>query len=261
MSFKELVYFKVFPFLNAILGLASLKLVTTRTPNRNFDEFFKHLHNVGYSIGTVIDVGVGKGTESLYRGTSGADYILVEPVPDEISKVSMIAKNLNATYFNVAAGDEDGEIEFNLHNDVTGSSIYKQIENVEGFDGKSIMVPMCRLDSILKNKLRGHCILKIDTQGAEINVIRGCEGIIQMIDMIICEVSFHQFRHNSPEIAEVVYALETMGYVPYEILEGHYRSLDNALAQVDVVFVKKGSILRKQKAFFTAAQAEKYIKT
>lgn len=261
MSFKEFVYFKVFPFVNSILSLASLKLVTTRTPNRNFDEFFHHLKKVGYVIGTVIDVGVGKGTESLYRGTSGADYILVEPVPDEISKVSRIAKNLNAAFFNVAAGDVDGEIQFNLHNDVTGSSIYKQVEEVNGLDGKSIMVPMRRLDSILKDDLRGYCLLKIDTQGAEINVIRGCKGILQMIDMIICEVSFHQFRHNSPEIAEVVSSLEEIGYVPYEILEGHYRSLDNALAQVDVVFVKKDSVLRKQKAFFTADQAERYLKS
>ncbi len=34
------------------------------------------------------------------------------------------------------------------------------------------------------------------------------------------------------------------GYRVYDILEGHNRPLDKALAQVDILFVKKDGILR-----------------
>lgn len=261
MNIKELVYFHAFPLVNRILRIFSLKLVTARTPNRNFEEFFLHLRKVNYFVKTVIDVGVGKGTESLYRGTVGANYILVEPVPDSLGIVAKIAKRLNANFFNVAAGHKDGAIEFHLHEDITGSSIYKQIESEERLNGKLIEVPMRRLDSLLQEDLESPCLLKIDTQGAELNVMRGAEGILHMIDMIICEVSFHQFRHDTPEIGEVVSEMAKHGYVPYEILEGHYRSIDNALAQVDIVFVKNESPLRKQKSFFSDMQVAKYLES
>ncbi len=261
MNIKNFIYFHVFPLINRVLRPISLKIATTRTPNRNFEEFFLHLKKNNYQIKTVIDVGVGQGTHSLYRGTTGAEYILVEPVPDSKKVVAKIADQLKAKFFNVAAGDVDGMIEFNFHDDVTGSSIYRQTESDERLNGKLISVPMRRLDTLLADGVKSPCLLKIDTQGAEINVLKGATNILPMIDMIICEVSFHQFRHGTPEAGEVVAEMAKCGYVLYEILEGHYRPLDNALAQVDMVFVRETSPLRSQKSFFTEAQVDSYIKT
>ena len=82
---------------------------------------------------------------------------------------------------------------------------------------------------------------------------------MERIDLIVCEVSFHQFRHEAPEVADVIVFLKNYGYVPYEILEGHYRSVDNALAQVDIVFIKTDSPLRTVKTFFSNAQSAEYI--
>ncbi len=259
MNIKAFVYFKLLPAINRILRFFSLKLVTSRTPNRNFEEFFRHLRSVNYQIKTVIDVGVGNGTESLYAGVGAAQYYLVEPVPDAKKVVQKIADRLNAKFFNVAASDVDGEIEFYLHGDVTGSSTLKQIEQDGRINGQLIRVPCRRLDSIITESIQSPCLLKIDTQGAELSVLEGAYGILEHIDAIVCEVSFHQFRHDAPEVADVILRFKEYGYVPYEILEGHYRSIDNALAQVDIVFVKDDSPLRKYKSFFSDKQVAKYI--
>lgn len=53
----------------------------------------------------------------------------------------------------------------------------------------------------------------------------------------------------------------SVGYVPYEVLEGHYRSLGNALAQVDMAFVKHDSVLRKDGVFFSAEQVQQYLES
>lgn len=248
-------------FLNSfLLSKLALKLVTNRSPNRDFREFFNHLRSIGYEAKTVIDVGVGFGTTSLYAGNPNAKFVLIEAVPDDRSIVGKLARDLNAEFHNVAAGDIDGELTFNLHDDVTGSSSFSQVESTGNLDGRQINVPSRRLDNLLTDSLEAPVLLKIDTQGAELSVLKGASGIIDKIDMIIAEVSFHEFRHGAPEVAEVVTEFEKANFVPYEILEGHYRYVDNAMAQVDIVFVKRSSALRKQKGFFSPEQLAEYKK-
>ncbi len=259
MTFKEFAYHKIIPAINALLKCVSLKLTTRQTPNRNFTEFFKHLDRLGFRFKTVIDVGVGNGTESLYRGTSGARYHLIEAVPDTHGTVKSIAARLNADFHNVAAGDTDGEVQFFQHADVTGSSLLKQLECDTRINGELISVPMRRLDTLLKMPIERPCLLKVDTQGAELSVLKGAEGLLDKIDLILLEVSFHQFREGAPEIGDVMEYMKKIGYVPYEILEGHYRSLDNALAQVDIAFVKSDSLLRENKTFFSPTQVAEYL--
>jgi FkbM family methyltransferase len=261
MTLKTFIFFNILPFINNLLRPLSLKLTTIRTPNRSFTDFFSHLASLHYQIQTVIDVGVGRGTETLYKGTQGAFYYLIEAVPDTRGHVANIAKKLGGIFFNVAAGKEHGQVEFYLHDDITGSSLLKQLEDDERINGTLITVPMERLDVLLPKEIKRPSLLKVDTQGLEIDVIKGAHGLLNSIDIVILEASFHKFRQGAPEIADVIGYMNGLGYVPYEILEGHYRSIDNALAQVDLVFVRKDSILRENETFFSAGQVDKYLKS
>ncbi len=259
MAIKQFVYNFVLPKLNKyVFGKFSLKLVTARTPNRNFTNFFEHLKKLDFVSNTVIDIGVGNGTTTLYDGNKSAKFYLIEPVPDDHGTVKRIAEKLNAEFFNVAAGASDGEVEFFLHNDVTGSSIFRQLEEEPSLDGRQIKVPMKRLDDMIPADVGRPCLLKIDTQGAELEVLKGAEKTLQNVDMVIIEVSLHQFREGCPEMDEVIHEMSLRGFACYEALEGHYRSLDNALAQLDIVFVRRDSVLRKHKTFFSLDQAKNY---
>jgi FkbM family methyltransferase len=259
-NLKQFVYNHVLPGINAMLRPLSLKLVTRRTPNRNFKEFFEHLAGLGVRMKTVIDVGVGNGTETLYAANPGARFVLVEPVPDTRGTVAAIARRLDAKFFNVAAGARDGEIDFHLHDDITGSSMYRQLEG-GALDGTLVKVPVRRLDDIIGHEVTRPCLLKIDTQGAEVDVIDGARQLLRSVDIAIIEVSFHQFREGAVEMHEVVQAMVAAGFRCYEVLEGHYRSVDNALAQVDLVFVPEQSALRSVKTFFSQQQVDAYLKS
>jgi len=259
-TIKFIVYTRVMPAINRLLRLISLKLVTVRTPNRNFTEFFQHLATLSFSAKTVIDVGVGNGTHSLYAANPNADFYLIEPVPDNQGTVAAIAKRLGARFFNVAAGATHGDIAFNMHADVTGSSLFRQLEG-EALDGQRITVPMRTLDELIPADIARPCVLKIDTQGAELDVIRGGAATMQRVDVAILEVSFHQFREGAAEVHEVIQAMTGIGFRCYDILEGHFRSVDNALAQVDIVFVRDDSALRKVRTFFDQTQVKAYMST
>ncbi|MDQ8027716.1 MAG: FkbM family methyltransferase [Brevundimonas sp.] len=259
MRFKEYVRTRILPLINGVLGVASLKLVPASTPNRDFDGFVAHLGKLGHTFRTVIDVGVAHGTPGLYNSTKGAQLYLVEPVPACAPILAEYARTLGAKTFNVAAGAEDGVLRFNVHSDISGSSAFDQWEGAR-LDGETVEVPMRRLDSIIEQPIARPCLLKVDTQGAELMVLEGASGILDQIDVIIVECSFHQFRHGAPEFNEIVIRMNELGFACYETLEGHYRALDNALAQVDLVFVPFDSPLRRDKGYFSQQQIDSYLK-
>ncbi len=262
MRLKEFIRSRVLPPINEILKIVSLKLVPASTPNRDFSAFIAHLKTAGTEFRTLIDVGVAFGTPGLYDGlkNSGTNFYLIEPVPKCAPILKKYEEELGAKTFNVAAGAEDGVVSFNVHSDVSGSSAFDQWEGAE-MDGETVTVPLRRLDTLIPGPLARPALLKVDTQGSELLVIDGASGLLDQIDVIILECSFHQFRKNAPEFNEIVVRMNQLGFACYETLEGHYRALDNAMAQIDLVFVPIDSELRKERMFFSSEQALRYQAT
>lgn len=259
-SIKHRVGRLVLPLINRVAAIASLKVVTVGTPNRDFTAFFEHLRKLGIQFRTVIDVGVAFGTPAVYASNPGAKFFLVEPVPSCRPELDKLAQRLGGVAFSVAAGAADGSMDFFVHPDVSGSSAKRQLEG-PFFDGQQIQVPVRRLDSLIPLPIVRPCLLKIDTQGAELEVLEGSTGILDEVDVVIIEVSFHQFREGAPEFHAVVGRMSELGFRAYETLEGHLRTVDNALAQVDIAFVRETSSLREHKTFFSPEQARRYLET
>lgn len=259
MNFKHQAARFLLPAINKLAGLVSLKVVAKSTPNRDFPAFFAHLRRLGVEFASVVDVGIAFGSPALYSSFPKARFYLVEPVPSCKPLLDQLERRLDAQTFNVAAGAQDGTMDFFVHPDISGSSAYRQLEG-EFLDGEQVSVPVRRLDSIIPTPLARPSLLKIDTQGAELEVLAGATGLLDQIDVVIIEVSFHEFRQGAPEFNDVVIRMAELGYCGYEILEGHYREVDGALAQVDLAFVRSDSTLRTVKTFFTEPQAKHYLK-
>jgi FkbM family methyltransferase len=199
------------------------------------------------------------GTHSIYEAFPRARYFLVEPVAECRPVLEQLTQRLDAEYFLVAAGDRNEDVTFNVHGDISGSSLFAQVEG-PALDGEARRVPMRRLDSLLPAALARPVLLKLDTQGAEISALQGLGNRLQEIDLMIIEASMMPMRVGIPEFADLVGYCDKAGFAVYDILEGHNRALDRALAQVDLVFVRKDSELRKEAAFFTPAQATEYLR-
>lgn len=257
--FKEFVVHNMLPVMNRLLRPGRVKLVPWNAPNRSLGQFVDHLKSLGMDFRTVIDVGVAHGSPGLHDRCDNATFYLVDPVPSLKHKLEDLAKRLRGHAFNVAAGSEDGEMSFFVHTDTSGSSAYPQQEGAL-LDGQMVKVPVRRLDSIIPAQLAGPALLKIDTQGAEIEVLKGAAGLLDQIDVIVAETSFHQMRKGIPEVHEVITFMAERGFVPYEVLEGFYRPIDNALGQIDFAFVPVNSPLRARREAFTPEQAERYAR-
>lgn len=249
-----------FRLINQALETIGLRLLRTNAPVRNFGLFFKHLKSLGFEAQTVIDVGVAFGTPAIYSAFPRARYFLIEPVAECLPTLEGLKQKLNAEYFLIAAGAENGEVTFNVHDDISGSSLYPQAEGRE-MDGEARTVPMKRLDAILPTKLEHPVFLKIDTQGAEIEALRGLGDRIKEIDLLILETTMMPMRHGIPQFSDIVRFCDDAGFAVYDVLEGHTRALDGALAQIDLAFVRKDSLLRSTATYFSPEQLAIYLKT
>jgi FkbM family methyltransferase len=248
-----------FAAINRVLHPLGLRLQKANAPTRTFGDFFAHVRSAGIDFRTVIDVGVARGTPSIYAAFPRATYVLVEPLEEFRVPLERLASRLNAKYVRAAAGAHDGEIEIHVHDDLSGSSVFPQAEGGQ-LDGISRSVRSVRLESVLPEVVERPCLLKIDTQGAELDVIEGLGRRIAEVDMVIIESSLMPFRVGAPELAELVARMVGLGFVVYDILEGHMRALDGALAQVDLVFVPEGGALRRDPRFFSPEQLARYTR-
>ena len=242
---------------NRALALVGLRLQHLPAPTRSFDDFLALVAKQGMSIATVVDVGVAHGTPPLYRAFPNARFVLVEPVVENKAMLQRAMASLNHEIVWAAAGAANGQAVINVHDDLSGSSLLRQAEGAAA-DGTPRTIPVVRLDSILREPPARPCLVKIDTQGTELEVVDGLGDRLRDVDVFIVETSMFKFRDGAAEIADVVIRFKELGFVIYDILEGHMRSLDGALAQVDLVFVPADSALRRDARFFSDEQLQSY---
>ena len=228
---------------------------SSKMVRKNISQSYSQIKKIGFKPQTIIDVGVAKGTPALYRTFTDAYLLLVEPLNEFVSEMELILKKRKGSYINAAAGSKTGSAKFYKHlNHLSGSSLYQETMGVSA-DGQQITVPVIRLDDYLKeNSLFGPYLIKIDTQGSELDVLEGFRDSLPETEVIVLEVSLFEFMKGAPQFYDVVYYMKQKKFVAYDIILGWNRPLDDALGQIDIVFVKDKGIFRKSHSYSTEDQ-------
>jgi FkbM family methyltransferase len=90
-------------------------------------------------------------------------------------------------------------------------------------------------------------LLKLDIQGYELEVLKGASVYLGKIQVILVELNLLDIHERVPLMGDVVGWLAERGWVAYDICGLTRRPLDDALWQVDVIFVPVNSSFRKDK--------------
>lgn len=90
-------------------------------------------------------------------------------------------------------------------------------------------------------------MIKLDTQGSEIEILKGASKTIHKAEVILMEISLIDIYKNVPLMKDVLNFLDDKGFQIYDICSFIRRPLDNALWQVDAIFIKKDSKLISSK--------------
>jgi FkbM family methyltransferase len=215
----------------------------------SLQEVLQQLVRIDFRPNTVIDIGVATGTFELYKAYPYAKHLLIEPLKEFEADLEKISQKYGAEYVLAAAGNRTGSIKIYVHDDLLGSSLYKEVEG-KHVDGRTRKVPVVKIDDICKKKeFKGPYVIKIDTQGSELLALQGAEQILRYTEVIILETHFFQFYRGIPQFHNIVSFMNKNNFVAYDIFGGYNRPLDGALASVDMVFVKKNGFFRKIHSF------------
>ena len=153
----------------------------------------------------IVDVGANNGDLLLYLAKfPRIQYIGFEP---SIVEFNLLKLNCGLkTIYNFAVTDSNGITNFFTSTFGADSSIY-QPKNVE----QKTVVHSIRLDDFLSqfSKIK---ILKIDAEGAEFEVIKGSEKILEQIEYIAVDLGFEKGIKQETTAPEVINFLTTNNF-------------------------------------------------
>lgn len=195
----------------------------------------------GYAPRTMLDVGAHIGTFSTAFVQAFPDCAptMVEPNPFCEEALAKLPFERHMA----AASDENGEAELFLTKEwlqSTGTSLYR--ENTDFFrDEVTIRQPVrkARLDDLFPG--RRFDFVKIDTQGSELDVLRGGEAVLRQADYILIEISLVNYNAGAAPAEAVFAQLADLGFVPADVTDFHrLRGVqDGGLLQMDLLFRRR----------------------
>ena len=169
-----------------------------------------------------------------------ASFVLFEANAD--NAVHLAGGHLSGhRHFTVALSAQDGEKPLFLPRagDATGTSLYR--ENSAHYDAGNLVVravATARLDTLVAaEKLPPANLIKIDVQGAELDVIAGAKTALSRCEALIIELSLASYNKDAPLIGETLPAITQLGFRCVYICEFHRAPAGNVL-QADLLFVK-----------------------
>ena len=194
------------------------------------DKLFRHINPK-----TALDIGayVGDFTRSLLRQFPNCQVVMVEAN----SHCESYLKTVGCPYEIVALCDYNGQALLYMENDNllgTGASLYK--ENTNWYSkGEKQTVNTKRLDDCTYFDGASIDLIKMDVQGAELDVIRGGEKTIKNATFVMMETSLLQYNQGAPLIDNVVERMVSMDFCMIDIVEYHKLS-DGTIFQIDILF-------------------------
>lgn len=211
----------------------------------------------GLNPATVIDVGAAGGTPPLLEVFPNKKHILIEPLQEFEPQLNRLKSRYPDCHILIAAaGEQSGRIALNVHPDLYGSSVYREEEDSD-VNGYERTVPVLTLDEIAAScNATGPYLLKLDTQGSELDVLKGARQVLRETDCVIMEVSLFNFFQGGYQLHDCIAFMKERGFVAYDIFDLQYRLLDGAMSQVDIAFVREDSEFRKYHFYATRAQRD-----
>lgn len=238
---------------SALIGKREAAPGDRRRPIGKINLFLEDVSARGFQPKGIIDVGAHRGdwTTMALRIFPHAKVIMIEPQEELRTDLAKVCEIHNDVEFLVtAAGRQKGELVQTIWSDLAGSSFLPEASARRLEEGTQRVTPVTTLDDILSERPSFMPdLLKIDTQGFELEVLAGAKSLMGKTELVILETSLYEFVPGMPKTFDCIKFMEENGYELYDITEYLRRPLDGALGQVDLAFALKSGRLRESHAW------------
>lgn len=194
--------------------------------------YFKNNLDNFKDIKIIYDIGAHQGTwtQEIKKVFKRGNFYLFEANIN----MSKYLENKKLNFFNVLLSNKEEKKTFYTLNS-PGDSYLKQ---KKGFNkAKKIKIQSTTLDKFIKLKrIPAPHFIKIDTQGSEIDILKGAKSTLKSCKFILLECPIIEYNEKSSNISEYLNFMKSIKYFPVELIEKHvHREL---LVQIDILFKK-----------------------
>ena len=198
-----------------------------------------YLKRYKFTPKTVFDIGVCKGTPELYKSFPDSKIVLLDPLEETQAYYEDFSKQFNMEFIQCAIGSKKGQTCIHIPKNRLGSTSI--LERTEIYNPKveinTRSVKVETLDNIIQErKSISPYGVKIDTEGYELEVLKGMCNSIKDVEFIIAEVSIKKRFVDSYEFSDIVSFLAKFDFELLDILSGFQHSprfLDCLFARKD----------------------------
>lgn len=219
--------------------------VTRYQPRSNtLAKKFDLMHRLGVDL--VLDVGanVGQFTRELRGGGYRGRVISFEPLSEAFATLNRNAGgDPSWESKNFAIGSDDRQQQINISARDSSSSLMEVTSisvdaHPESRSIASETIEVRRLDSVFDdlNASRSNIFLKVDTQGYELEVLKGAERSLERVVMLQLEMSFVPLYKGQPLFQELHHWVEERGFHLGSLESLHWHPQTSDLLWLDGVY-------------------------
>ncbi len=201
---------------------------------------FQTLKGLGWNPRTCIDVGAYHGDwAGMFRSIfPDANVLMIEGQDAKEARLKEVAAESagHIDYAMSLLGAQDG-IEVEFAEMETGSSVF---EESSPYARHKVKKQLVTLDTLLKRhpRFEGAQSLKLDTQGYEMEVLKGATQLLRTVETVLMEVSLVPINQGAPAFADMVAFMSERNFKLFDFCS-QIRRKDGVLWQTDLMFIRK----------------------
>lgn len=201
---------------------------------------YRRVQAHGYAPSGLVDVGAYEGhwTRSARAVFGDVPTLMIEPQEAKHPLLEALCQELPRTRLipQVLAACAGEAVTF--YEMETGSSLMPERSNAPR---REITLVTQTLDAVAPDS--DNLFLKIDAQGAELEILAGGEATLRRASLVQLEAAVAQYNEGAPTLREVLAFMEDRGFAMLD-MAGRSR-IQNYLVQMDLLFVPHNSPLRR----------------
>ena len=210
-------------------------------------QFFQCIKNLGFNPVHIVDVGAHRGTwtRNALQFFPDAHYSLFEPQAYLSASFTDLLRNPKIKFYAKGVGPCSGMMDLTPSDRDDSFSFSFNAEEAKAFGVQQVKAPVVTLDEFLPSMgLPQPDLIKIDAEGWDLEVLKGAEKTISKAEVVLMEAAIMNkvFRNT---IADVVRAMDSRGFIVFDITDLNRTQKHNSLWLVELVFVKSKGVLDK----------------
>ena len=230
-------------------------------PAGSFTGTLAGLFQKGVRYSTVIDVGCADGHFYVYHSGlglfPGSTVLNIDPNPIYENSLKSIKDVMGGHYAIAAASDSEGEIELTMSAHPYWSSLRPgddpYWERINHMDQGTTKVKAVTLDGLAAQLgLSGPYLIKLDAQGAEVQVLRGGRDLLAQTSVVVCEADMDDFEAINQTLVASEFRL-------FDVTQPNWLA-DRSLGWFYPVYLHRSLDHLRSRAFWDAAQNAEALK-